>query len=75
MNSAVMKRNVQSAAVLDEVDILGKRATSIRANKTDRSLPLWLKIGFTAFMATLVPIYWIKDGPTNFLYFCDMALF
>jgi len=38
-------------------------------------LPLWLKAGFTAFMAVLVPVYWSQYGPTNFLYFCDIALF
>ncbi len=32
----------------------------------------WL---YTAFMAVLVPVYWSKYGPTNFLYFCDVALF
>ena len=26
-------------------------------------------------MAVLVPVYWAKYGPTNFLYFCDIALF
>tara|TARA_A100001391_G_scaffold117786_1_gene79834 strand:+ start:1793 stop:2524 length:732 start_codon:yes stop_codon:yes gene_type:complete len=34
-----------------------------------------VKIGFTAFMAVLVPYYWIEYGPTNFVYFCDIALF
>jgi hypothetical protein len=38
-------------------------------------IPLWVKLAFTAFMAVLVPVYWVKWGPTNFLYFCDMALF
>jgi hypothetical protein len=38
-------------------------------------IPLWLKIAFTAFMAVLVPVYWANYGPTNFLYFCDVALF
>jgi hypothetical protein len=38
-------------------------------------LPLWLKLAYTAFMAVLVPVYWRYYGPTNFLYFCDMALF
>src|SRR5215831_9023963 len=38
-------------------------------------VPLWLKIAFTAFMAVLVPVYWANYGPTNFLYFCDAALF
>lgn len=37
------------------------------------SLPL--KLVFTAFMAVLVPLYWTNYGPTNFLYFCDLALF
>ncbi len=38
-------------------------------------LPLFPKLAFTAFMAVLVPVYWAKYGPTNFLYFCDIALF
>lgn len=38
-------------------------------------VPLWLKLAFTAFMAVLVPVYWYCYGPTNFLYFCDVALF
>jgi hypothetical protein len=37
-------------------------------------LPLWLKLAYTAFMAVLVPVYWRYYGPTNFLYFCDVAL-
>src|SRR5262245_37450599 len=37
-------------------------------------LPLWLKLAYTAFMAVLVPVYWYYYGPTNFLYFCDVAL-
>lgn len=36
--------------------------------------PLWLKLAYTAFMAVLVPVYWHYYGPTNFLYFCDLAL-
>jgi len=38
-------------------------------------LSLSLKLGFTAFMAILVPVYWAQYGPTNFLYFCDLSLF
>lgn len=38
-------------------------------------IPLWLKVAYTAFMAVLVPVYWVNYGPTNFLYFCDIALF
>jgi hypothetical protein len=38
-------------------------------------VPLVLKLALTAFVAVLVPVYWVQYGPTNFLYFCDMALF
>jgi len=38
-------------------------------------IPLWLKLAYTAFLAVLVPVYWVNYGPTNFLYFCDTALF
>jgi hypothetical protein len=37
-------------------------------------LPLWLKLVYTAFMAVLIPVYWYYYGPTNFLYFCDVAV-
>lgn len=37
-------------------------------------LPLWLKVSYTAFLAVMVPVYWHNYGPTNFLYFCDVAL-
>ena len=38
-------------------------------------IPLWLKWAYTIFMAVLVPVYWHHYGWTNFLYFCDVALF
>ena len=37
-------------------------------------LPLWLKLTFTAFLAVMVPVYYVNYGPTNFLYFCDISL-
>jgi hypothetical protein len=37
-------------------------------------IPLWSKLLFTAFVAVLVPYYLSAYGPTNFLYFCDIAL-
>jgi len=40
-----------------------------------KRIPLTLKLVFTTFMAVLVPVYWSHYGPTNFLYFCDLALF
>jgi hypothetical protein len=38
-------------------------------------LPLALKIALVAFVCIQVPFYWSAYGPTNFLYFCDVALF
>lgn len=42
--------------------------------RTSTAIPLWLKLSYTAFMAVLIPVYWHHYGPTNFLYFCDVAL-
>jgi hypothetical protein len=39
-----------------------------------RRIPLWVKLAYTAFMVVLVPFYLRNYGPTNFLYFCDVAL-
>ena len=33
-----------------------------------------LKLLVTAFVSVLVPVYYLNYGPTNFLYFCDVAL-
>ena len=41
---------------------------------SDHKIPLWLKIAYTGFLAVMIPTYWINYGPTNFLYFCDVAL-
>ena len=37
-------------------------------------IPLWLKVGYTAFVCVLVPIYWKHYGPGNFLWFSDISL-
>lgn len=37
-------------------------------------VPLWLKIAYTLFLCVLVPAYWRCWGPTNFLWFSDIAL-
>jgi hypothetical protein len=37
-------------------------------------LSLWLKIAYTTFVAVLVPVYWRHYGPSNFLWFSDVAL-
>lgn len=49
--------------------------TSIAPTVAKPRIPLVVKMGFTAFMAVLVPYYWVEYGPTNFVYFCDIALF
>lgn len=42
--------------------------------KTVRRVPSAVKLGYTAFMAVLVPVYLHYYGPTNFLYICDVSL-
>jgi hypothetical protein len=37
-------------------------------------IPLWIKILYTLFLCVLVPVYWIHWGPSNFLWFSDIAL-
>lgn len=37
-------------------------------------LPLLLKLTLSAFLLVMVPVYYHHYGPTNFLYFCDVAL-
>jgi hypothetical protein len=39
------------------------------------SIPLWVKIVYSAFLAVMIPNYLRVYGPTNFLYFCDVAAF
>jgi hypothetical protein len=46
----------------------------VSAGGRRNKIPLWLKLGSTAFIAVWLPVYWANYGPTNFLYFCDMAL-
>ena len=38
-------------------------------------IPLWLKVSYTLFICVLVPVYWKRYGPGNFLWFSDIALF
>jgi hypothetical protein len=37
-------------------------------------IPLWLKLSYTVFVCLLVPVYWAQYGPSNFLWFSDIAL-
>jgi len=38
-------------------------------------IPLWLKIGWTVWVAIWLPVYWNFYGPRNFLWFCDIGNF
>jgi hypothetical protein len=42
---------------------------------TGARIPLGLKLGYTAWMAVWVPLYWSENGWTNFLWLCDFANF
>jgi len=37
-------------------------------------IPLWIKLAYTLFVCFLIPIYWKQYGPSNFLWFSDIAL-
>src|SRR5437762_3483576 len=37
-------------------------------------IPLSVKAPYTVFVCALVPLYWPKYGPQNFLWFSDIAL-
>lgn len=39
------------------------------------SLPLFLKLIYTALVLFIIPVYWKNWGPGNFLWFSDIALF
>jgi hypothetical protein len=47
---------------------------SALSSPSRRCIPWAVKLAYTAFMAVLVPFYLSAYGPTNFLYFCDVAL-
>jgi hypothetical protein len=36
-------------------------------------VPLWLKLAYTVLVAVVVPIYWVRYGPANYLWFSDIA--
>jgi hypothetical protein len=35
---------------------------------------MWVKLAYSAYVAVVVPCYWVTYTPWNFLYFCDIAL-
>jgi hypothetical protein len=36
-------------------------------------IPLWLKLGWTVWLAVWAPVYWRQYGLQNFLFFCDLG--
>ena len=38
------------------------------------AISMWVKIPYTLFVCVLVPVYWVKNGPANFLWGSDIAL-
>jgi len=72
---ATNELNVGAACPATVTDSTGNKIgeTGLRADAS--RIPWAIKILYTAFMAVLVPVYWSKYGVTNFLYFCDVALF
>lgn len=45
-------------------------ATSAAAGR----IPVWIKLAYTMFLAVIVPVWLVKNGPTNFLWFSDIAM-
>lgn len=43
-------------------------------DRSGTKVPLAAKLVLTAFVAVLVPYYWVTYTPWNFLFFCDLAL-
>lgn len=37
-------------------------------------VPLWLKVAYALWMVVWVPVYWVQNGPANFLWLCDVAI-
>ncbi len=42
---------------------------------TTARIPLAAKLAYTAWMLVWVPVYWLENGWTNFLWICDLANF
>ena len=72
MTLASLPSKVSQSPAVSLIEVL--RAWFAHLQPADAKLPLGLKLAFTAFVAVLVPVYWTHYGPSNFLYFCDLAL-
>jgi len=46
-----------------------------QSSPNPRRVPFAVKLAYTLWMAVWAPIYWIHNGPANFLWICDFANF
>ena len=65
---------MESANPSPEVLLPDDSIDGLRKSRRRGRIPIALKLAYTAFLSVLVPLYWMNYGPTNFLYFCDVAL-
>lgn len=54
-------------------DVIALTRMNDRAAPANPRIPLWLKIGWTAWVLAWAPLYWKYYGAQNFLYFCDLG--
>src|SRR5437016_292744 len=76
-----MKRNVHVSFLVSSLPCLAVLLVAAQGGEGLASpshagtIPLSLKVGYALFVAVLVPVYWRQYGPSNFLWFSDLALF
>lgn len=51
-------------------DVIGPKRAAFPARMP---IPLWIKIGWTAFVLVWAPLYWHQYGSQNFLFYCDLG--
>jgi len=57
-----------------KADTLSPMPELLEIHRPADCIPRCLKLAYTAFIALLVPAYWLEYGPANFLWGCDIAL-
>ena len=72
MPAATSNPEAQATSLVKPVTLPSRHDASFQSPP---GIPGWVTLLYTAFMAVLVPVYWTQYGVTNFLYFCDVALF
>ena len=57
-----------------KADTLSSMSAPLVIHRPAGRIPRCLKLAYTAFVAVLVPVYWLEYGPANFLWGSDIAL-